>query len=169
VVFLDADLSDDPSDLAALLAPIRAGTADFVVGSRTRDASSRSALTPQQRFGNALACALMRLFFGARHTDLGPFRAIRVDALRHLAMRDRDYGWTVEMQIKARVARLRVVEVPVRYRARFAGESKVSGTLVGSFRAGWKILGWILGWRLQLLTDRGRIPTFLRPSTSGTR
>lgn len=169
VVFLDADLSDHPEDLAQLLAPILRDDADFVVGSRTRYAESRAVLTPQQRFGNALACLLLRLLFGARHTDLGPFRAIRVDALRHLAMRDRDYGWTVEMQLKARVAGLRVVEVPVRYRARIAGRSKVSGSLVGSVRAGWKILGWILGWRLQFLTGRARIPRFLRPSTSGTR
>ncbi len=169
VVFLDADFSDDPGDLAAILAPIQGGTAEFVVGSRTLIATSRATLTPQQRFGNALACALLRLLFGAHHTDLGPFRAIRVDALRHLAMRDRDYGWTVEMQLKARVARLRVVEVPVRYRVRAAGESKVSGTLVGSFRAGWKILGWILGWRLRLLTGAARIPTFPRSSTSGRK
>lgn len=169
VVFLDADFSDDPADLAAILAPIQRGRAEFVVGSRTRDPASRAALTAQQRFGNALACALLRLLFGAHHTDLGPFRAIRVDALRHLAMRDRDYGWTVEMQLKARVARLRVVEVPVRYRLRAGGESKVSGTLVGSFRAGWKILGWILGWRLRLLTGSARIPTFPRSSTSGTK
>ncbi|MCY2961397.1 MAG: glycosyltransferase family 2 protein [Planctomycetota bacterium] len=169
VVFLDADLSDHPEDLCAILAPLCDGTAEFVVGSRTRDEASRAALTPQQRFGNALACFLLRVLFGARHTDLGPFRAIRVDALRHLAMRDRDYGWTVEMQLKARVARLEVVEVPVRYRARVAGESKVSGTWVGSVRAGWKILGWILGWRLRLLTGGARIPRFPRPSTSGTK
>ncbi len=169
VVFLDADFSDHPEELPDVLAPILAGQAELVIGSRTRDADSRAALTPQQRFGNALACALMRVLFGARHTDLGPFRAIRVDALRHLAMRDRDYGWTVEMQIKARVARLRVVEVPVRYRTRAAGTSKVSGTLTGSVRAGWKILGWILGWRLRLLTAAARIPTFPRPSPSAAR
>ncbi len=169
VVFLDADFSDDPRDLEALLAPILSGTAEFVVGSRTRDALSRAALTPQQRFGNALACCLLRVLFGARHTDLGPFRAIRVDALRHLAMVDRDYGWTVEMQLKARVARLRVVEVPVRYRLRAAGRSKVSGTITGSVRAGWKILGWIFGWRMRLLTGAARIPRFPRPSTSETK
>lgn len=169
VVFLDADLSDHPEDLPMILAPICDGTAEFVVGSRTRDSSSRAALTPQQRFGNALACFLLRVLFGARHSDLGPFRAIRVDALRHLAMRDRDYGWTVEMQLKARVGGLRVVEVPVRYRARAAGQSKVSGTLVGSVRAGWKILGWIFGWRVRLLTGSARIPRFPRSSNSGTR
>ena len=169
VAFLDADFSDDPEDLAAILAPILEGRAEFVVGSRTRDAASRAALTPQQRFGNALACWLLRVLFGARHTDLGPFRAIRVDALRHLAMEDRDYGWTVEMQLKARVAGLRVVEVPVRYRQRAAGASKVSGTLVGSIRAGWKILGWIIGWRVRFLTGRARTPRFLRSANSGTR
>jgi len=169
VVFLDADFSDDPRDLEALLAPILSGTADFVVGSRTSDAASRAALTRQQRFGNALACFLLRVLFDARYTDLGPFRAIRMDALRHLAMRDRDYGWTVEMQLKARVAGLRVVEIPVRYRLRAAGKSKVSGTIAGSVRAGWKILGWIFGWRLRLFTGAARIPTFPRPSTSETK
>jgi glycosyltransferase involved in cell wall biosynthesis len=169
VAFVDADFSDDPLDLRAIVAPILDGRADFVVGSRTLAPESRHALTPQQRFGNALSCWLLRVLFGARHTDLGPFRAIRVGALRHLAMRDRDYGWTIEMQLKARVARLAVVEVPVRYRARAGGESKVSGTLAGSLRAGWKILGWILGWRMKLLTGAVRIPTYLRPSTSGTR
>lgn len=169
VVFLDADFSDDPRDLESLVAPILSGTADFVVGSRTRDAASRAALTRQQRFGNALACFLLRVLFDARYTDLGPFRAIRMDALRHLAMRDRDYGWTVEMQLKARVAGLRVVEIPVRYRLRAAGKSKVSGTIAGSVRAGWKILGWIFGWRLRLFTGAARIPTFPRPSTSETK
>ncbi len=169
VVFLDADHSDHPEDLPAILAPILSGGAEFVVGSRTLDPNARAALTPQQRLGNGLACVLLRWLFGARHTDLGPFRAIRVDALRHLAMGDRDYGWTVEMQLKARVARLRVLEVPVRYRLRAGGRSKVSGTLVGTLRAGWKILGWILGWRLKLLTGRRRIPRFPRPSPSAPR
>jgi glycosyltransferase involved in cell wall biosynthesis len=169
VVFLDADRSDHAEELPALVAPILAGRAEFVVGSRALLAGSRAALTPQQRFGNALACALLRLLFGARHTDLGPFRAIRVDALRHLRMRDRDYGWTVEMQLKARVARLAVEEVAVRYRPRAAGRSKVSGTLLGALGAGWKILGWILGWRLVLLRSRAGIPRFPRPSPSGSR
>jgi len=153
IVFLDADHSDYPEDLPCLLEPILAGEADLVVGSRMLDPESRRALLPQARFGNRLACGLMRLLFGARHTDLGPFRAIRVAALERLGMRDRDFGWTVEMQLKAVVLGLRVREVPVRYRARI-GQSKISGTLSGSVRAGWKILGWILGWRLALLGRR---------------
>jgi hypothetical protein len=101
----------------------------------------------------------MRILFGARHTDLGPFRAIRVDALRHLRMQDPDYGWTVEMQLKAAVAGLRVVEVPVRYRARI-GASKITGTLAGTLGASRKILTWILVWRIALLFSSGRIPKF---------
>ena len=93
------------------------------------------------------------------------FRAIRVDALKHLRMRDPDFGWTVEMQLKARVARLRCVEVPVSYRAR-VGRSKITGTVAGTLRAGWKILGWILGWRAKLLLTRSRIPRFPRPAPS---
>jgi len=159
VVFLDADHSDYPEDLAALLAPLVADEADLVIGSRVLGGATARALLPQAWFGNRLACALMRLLFGARYTDLGPFRAIRVSALEHLAMRDRDFGWTIEMQLKARAARLRVVEVPVRYRAR-VGKSKITGTLSGTLRAGWKILGWIGVWRLRLwLTPRG-IPRY---------
>lgn len=159
-MFLDADGSDHPEEMALVAGPVLRGEAELVIGARNADAPSRAALTPQQRFGNGLACILMRVLFRARYTDLGPFRAIRVDALRHLSMRDVDYGWTVEMQLKARVARLSVIEVPVRYRTRIAGESKISGTLAGTLRAGWKILGWILGWRIALLTASRRIPRF---------
>ena len=159
VVFLDADRSDHAEDLPSLVAPILAGEAEFVVGSRVLGGGT-AALTPQQRLGNALACVLMRLLFGARHTDLGPFRAIRADALAHLAMQDRGYGWTVEMQLKAAAAGLRVREVPVRYRAR-VGRSKISGTVRGTLGAGAKILGWIVGWRLALWFTRRRIPRFL--------
>ncbi|MBI3021155.1 MAG: glycosyltransferase, partial [Candidatus Omnitrophica bacterium] len=133
VVFLDGDHSDDPEDLPALLAPIAQGRADFVIGSRVAQAEPGS-LTLQQRFGNRLACALMRRLFGARYTDLGPFRAIRREALEQLRMRDQDFGWTVEMQAKAALHRLRIVEVPVRYRRRI-GRSKISGTLSGTVRA----------------------------------
>jgi glycosyltransferase involved in cell wall biosynthesis len=159
IVFLDADHSDFPEDLPAVCRPVLSGGVDLVIGSRMIDAESRAALLPQARFGNRLACLLMRLLFGAHHTDLGPFRAIRVDALKHLHMGDRDYGWTIEMQLKAAVARLRVLEVPVRYRARI-GESKITGTLAGTLGASWKILGWILGWRLALLFSARRIPRF---------
>lgn len=139
VLFLDADGSDDPSEAAAVLAPIVDGRADLVVGSRVLGRSDPGALTPHARFGNGLATRLLALLYGARYTDLGPFRAIRYEALMALHMRDRDFGWTVEMQIKAARQGLRHVEVPVRYRRRI-GRSKISGTLGGSVRAGVKIL-----------------------------
>jgi glycosyltransferase involved in cell wall biosynthesis len=167
VVFLDADGSDRPEELARLVDPILRGEVEVVLGSRVLGGAPREALSPQQRFGNALACALMRLLFRARYTDLGPFRAIRADALEHLALSDLDYGWTVELQLKAAVAGLRVLEVPVAYRARSAGRSKISGTLLGSLGAGWKILGWILGWRLALWFTSRRIPRFPRSARSG--
>ena len=142
VLFLDADLSDDPAEATALLAPIEAGRADLVIGSRTLGAREPGALTPQARFGNWLATRLLRALYGVRWTDLGPFRAIRWDAYVSLGMSDPDFGWTVEMQVKAARAGLRGVEVPVRYRRRI-GRSKISGTLTGSVRAGAKILGTI--------------------------
>lgn len=144
VAFLDADGSDDPEDLVRLLAPVRDGEADLVLGSRTIAARSAGAFTPQQAFGNWLATGLMRMFFGARFTDLGPFRVIRREALERLQMRDTNFGWTIEMQIKAHRAGLRVLEIPVNYRKRIAGESKISGNFLGTLRAGWKIL-WTIG------------------------
>jgi glycosyltransferase involved in cell wall biosynthesis len=167
VVFLDADGSDRPEELALLVEPILRGEAEVVLGSRVLGGAPREALSPQQRFGNALACVLMRLLFRARYTDLGPFRAIRADALAHLELVDLDYGWTVELQLKAAVAQLRVLEIPVTCRARSAGRSKISGTLLGSLGAGWKILGWILGWRLALWFTSRRIPRFPRSARSG--
>lgn len=140
VVWMQADLSEDPSEARALLAPIRAGKADLVIGSRALGEAAKGALLPHQKFGNDLACFLMRLFWGGRYSDLGPFRAIRRDALERMKMRDRNYGWTIEMQIKALRLGLRVVEVPVRYGVRVAGENKVSGNLRASARAGWIIL-----------------------------
>lgn len=139
IVFLDGDYSDYPEELPALVGPIAAGEADLVIGSRVLGQSEAGALMPQQRFGNWLATRLIRLFFGVGYTDLGPFRAIEAGALKRLKMADRDYGWTVEMQVKAARLGLRTQEVPVRYRRRI-GVSKVSGTLVGSLRAGYKIL-----------------------------
>ncbi len=149
VVFMDADGSDDPADMPRLLAPIRGGAADLVVGSRVLGHCEAGALTPQQRCGNALATALLRLLFGIRATDLGPFRAIRREALERLGMRDPDFGWTIEMQIRAHRIGLRVVEVPVRYRRRRFGQSKISGTLSGTLRAGTKIIWTILKYRFQ--------------------
>lgn len=139
VAFLDADHSDDPRQLTEILAPVLAGRAELVIGSRTLGEREPGSLTAVQQFGNRLASALLRLLFGLGATDLGPFRAIRWSALESLGMRDRDFGWTVEMQARAARAGLRVVEVPVRYRRR-TGRSKISGTLRGAMGAGWKIL-----------------------------
>jgi hypothetical protein len=146
LVFLDADHSDFPEELELLLAPILAGEADFVIGSRILGGASWRALLPQAWLGNRLACWLMHGLFGAHYTDLGPFRALRVESFRGLALADRGFGWTIEMQLKAHGAGLRTVEVPVRYRAR-VGHSKITGTVWGTIRAGTKILGWILAWR----------------------
>jgi len=142
VVFLDGDYSDYPEELISLVAPIEKGNYDLVIGTRNNPLLQKGALTPQQRFGNALATRLMALFYGGKYTDLGPFRAITFDALNRLKMQDKTYGWTVEMQLKALKHRLRYTEVPVNYRPRI-GESKVSGTLKGTIMAGYKILGWI--------------------------
>ena len=139
VVFIDADYSDHPEQLPLLVEPIARGEADFVIGSRMLKPQPAGALLPQAVFGNKLACFLMRVLFGQRYTDLGPFRAIRWDRLRELGMRDANFGWTVEMQIKAARRGLRVVEVPVDYRPRI-GHSKITGTLAGTIRAGYKIL-----------------------------
>lgn len=144
VGFMDGDGSDDPTDLPRLLDPIADREADMVLGSRVLGTREAGALTPQQRFGNALATGLLRLFHGARYTDLGPFRAIRRDALDRLRMCDTNYGWTIEMQIKAARNGLRVKEIPVGYRKRRAGRSKISGTIRGTFSAGAKIIWTIL-------------------------
>jgi glycosyltransferase involved in cell wall biosynthesis len=142
IVFLDGDHSDYPEQMPQLYAPIVAGEADMVIGSRTRGRRTARALTPQQIFGNALACWLIARIWGYRYTDLGPFRAIRTSALRQLAMAEQTYGWTVEMQIRAVQHRLRIIEVPVDYRARI-GKSKVSGTVRGVVLAGYYILAMI--------------------------
>lgn len=142
IVFLDGDHSDYPDDLPALLRPIEQDQADLVIGSRVLGQAKPRSLTPQQRAGNALACALIALRFGRRFTDLGPFRAIRRDAMARLQMRDPAFGWNVEMQLKAVKAALRIVEVPVRYRPR-VGRSKISGTIAGTLQAGLGILGTI--------------------------
>ena len=142
IVFLDGDHSDYPEQMPLLFDPIIAGDADMVIGSRTRGHRTARALTPQQIFGNALACWLIAWIWGFRYTDLGPFRAIRASALRQLAMAEQTYGWTVEMQIRALQHRLRVIEVPVDYRARI-GKSKVSGTVRGVILAAYHILAMI--------------------------
>ena len=142
VVFLDADASDDPSEMDTLVAPVASGEADMVIGARTPDGRQAGSLTVPQRFGNVLACRLMRIFWASSFSDLGPFRAIRYRSLRRLRMSDPTYGWTVEMQIKAMIAGLKVSEVPVSYRRRI-GVSKISGTLKGVIGAGVKILSTI--------------------------
>lgn len=139
VVFVDADYSDHPDELPTLIAPIVSGEYDMVIGSRTRGGAQPGALLPHARFGNSLATLLIRLLYGFRYTDLGPFRALRFRSLLELGMMDRSYGWTVEMQIKAIQHGLRITEVPVRYRRRI-GVSKVSGTLKGTLLAGSAIL-----------------------------
>ena len=142
VVFVDGDLSDYPEDMAQLVDPIAAGTCDMVIASRAIGEREVGALTPQQLFGNWLATRLMRFIWGAKFTDLGPFRAIRFAALKQLHMRDRNFGWTVEMQIRAIEEGLTFIEVPARYRRRI-GQSKVSGTVKGTILAGYKILSLI--------------------------
>ena len=139
VVFLDGDFSDYPEEIVKLIAPIEAGEMDFVLGSRMILPQSRLALLPQSRYGNQLAVFLMRLFFRHQYTDLGPFRAIRYDSLQAIAMQDTNFGWTVEMQIKAVKKGLRIMEIPVKYRERVGG-SKITGTFSGTIKAGTKII-----------------------------
>ena len=139
VVFLDGDYSDYPEDMPALVSPIVSDRADMVIGSRVLGQREKGALLPQARFGNWLATFLIRLLFSVTFTDLGPFRALRYAALMRLEMQDRNFGWTAEMQVKAARLGLRTAEVPVRYRRRI-GSSKITGTLSGTLRAGYKIL-----------------------------
>ncbi len=142
IVFLDGDYSDYPEQLTELVYPIINDNIDFVIGSRIKQLREQGSMTPQQIFGNWLATFLMKLFFGAKFTDLGPFRAIKYDKLLALNMEDKTYGWTVEMQLKALKQKLAYAEIPMKYRNRI-GVSKVSGTVKGSILAGIKILGWI--------------------------
>ncbi|RSK34553.1 glycosyltransferase family 2 protein [Hymenobacter metallilatus] len=139
IVFLDGDYSDYPADMTALVAPLLRQEADLVIGSRALGQREAGSMLPQQLFGNWLATTLLRWLYGAQFTDLGPFRAIRREALLRIGMQDTTYGWTVEMQLKAAKLGLRSVEVPVRYRRRI-GVSKVSGTVKGTLGAGYKIL-----------------------------
>lgn len=140
VAFVDADGSDDPALVGALVAPLDADEADFVLASRTLVPGEHGALTPAQRTGNLLACRLIAWRWRVRYTDLAPCRALRLGSLRRLRMDDRDFGWTVQMQIRAARAGLRCHEIPSRYRNRRAGRSKVSGSVRGSVRAALTIL-----------------------------
>ncbi len=142
VVFLDGDYSDYPEELTKITAPILNDNIDFVIGARVKQLREKGSMTVPQIFGNWLATTLMTLFFRAKFTDLGPFRAIKYDKLLNLKMEDKTYGWTVEMQLKVLKQKLSYVEIPVNYRNRI-GVSKVSGTAKGAIFAGVKILGWI--------------------------
>lgn len=148
IVFIDGDYSDYPEELDAVVAPILENDVDFVVGARKKSLREEGSMTPQQVFGNWLATFLMRLFFGAKFTDLGPFRAIKYEKLKALEMQDKTYGWTVEMQLKVLRKKMTYTEVPVRYKKRI-GVSKVSGTVKGSIFAGIKILGWIFKYSIK--------------------
>ncbi len=148
IVFIDGDYSDYPEELTKLTQPIIEQNIDFVIGARNKELREPGSMTPQQVFGNWLATSLMKLFFRATFTDLGPFRAIKYDRLLALQMEDKTYGWTVEMQLKALKKRLTYIEVPVRYKKRI-GVSKVSGTVKGSIFAGIKILGWIFKYSIK--------------------
>lgn len=143
LLFLDADYSDFPEEAVLVVAPILRGEAEMVIGSRARGRRESGAMLPHARFGNWLSTRLIRLLWGTRYSDLGPFRAITIEAYRSLGMADRNFGWTVEMQALAARKKLRVAEVPVSYRRR-RGVSKISGTLLGSIRAGYTILATIL-------------------------
>jgi len=139
VVFIDADYSDHPEEMPKLIEPIYSGSAELVIGSRKLGDSEAGSMTFPQRFGNWLACSLIALIYKVRFTDLGPFRAIQYDSLMRLQMQDQTYGWTVEMQVKAAKLGIPSIEVPVDYRKRI-GFSKISGTLKGTFLAGYKII-----------------------------
>lgn len=148
VVFLDGDYSDYPEQLSEIVAPILDQKVDFVVGARVDYLREKGSMTYPQIFGNALATTLMKWFFGARFTDLGPFRAIRYNKLLALDMSDKTYGWTVEMQLKVLKQKISYQEIPVKYRNRI-GVSKVSGTIKGAIFAGVKILFWIFKYTLR--------------------
>jgi glycosyltransferase involved in cell wall biosynthesis len=162
IVQLDADYSDDPAELPLLLAPLIADQADFVLGSRVLGHREPGALLPHQRFGNWLTARIMRRLYGVYVTDLGPFRAIRKPVLDTLALAERTYGWSVEMMVKAARGGYRLLEVPVSYRPRYAGQSKVSGTIAGSVKAGVVIIGTSMRYRhwtprIERYSNSGRV------------
>ncbi len=142
VVFLDGDFSDYPVELIKIIAPIQNNEVEFVVGARVKELREEGSMTPQQIFGNWLACFLMKGLFNSTFTDLGPFRAIKWETLQSLKMSDKTYGWTVEMQLKVLRQKISHKEIPVSYKKRI-GVSKVSGTIKGTIFAGAKIIGWI--------------------------
>jgi hypothetical protein len=139
IAFIDGDGSDDPADLARLIAPIAAGEQDFVIGSRARGAREAGSMGAHQLLAGRLAGLAMRALYGVRYTDMGPLRAIRREALERLAMRERTYGWNLEMQMRAARAGLRILELPVAHRNRAGGASKVAGSLRGTLKASWNL------------------------------
>ena len=141
LVFMDGDFSFAPDEMSRLLAPLQAGSADLVLGSRTLGSIESGSMPPPQRFGNWLVARLMRWQYHLPVTDLGPYRAVRSELLARLDMREMTFGWPTEMMVKAARRRARIVEVPVSYRSRRAGKSKVSGTIKGTLLAGYVILG----------------------------
>src|SRR2546430_4919708 len=144
VVFLDGDGSDCPEFMPQLVDPIAAGTHDFVIGSRTRGKREYGSMNFQQIFSGRIAGLIMGFLYGVRYTDMCPFRAIRRDALERLSMKEKTYGWNLEMQMRAARSGLRILEVPVNHRCRTGGQSKVSGTLRGTFVAGARIIATLL-------------------------
>ncbi|MFZ0846999.1 MAG: glycosyltransferase family 2 protein [Pseudolabrys sp.] len=150
VCFLDGDGSDVPSFLAAVVTPVAAGSADFVIGSRLRGHREPRSMTPQQVLAGRLAGLLLQIAYGIKYTDMSPFRAMRTDRLRALGMREQTYGWNLEMQMRVAAAGLRILEIPVDHRCRQGGVSKVSGNLVAGMKAGWKIITTFLRLALSL-------------------
>jgi glycosyltransferase involved in cell wall biosynthesis len=163
LVFLDADGSFDPAQLPDLLAPIQADRADLVLGSRSAGGMEPGAMPLHARFGNWLVARLMRLLYGLRVTDLGPYRAVRADLVARLGMREMTYGWPTEMMVKAARQGARVLEVPVRYRARRGGRSKVSGTVRGTLLATYAILFVTLRYAFGRMDERGSIAPLQDP------
>ncbi|WP_120501156.1 glycosyltransferase family 2 protein [Roseovarius sp. EL26] len=149
IVFVDGDYSDYPDQMDRLVVPIIEGRAQLVIGSRRLGNCAAGAMTLPQRFGNRLACFLIKQIWGVTYSDLGPFRAIKYSTLEHLKMQDQAFGWTVEMQLKAILHQIKTHEVPVDYRARLTGRSKISGTVKGVVLAGTTIIGAILTTALQ--------------------
>jgi glycosyltransferase involved in cell wall biosynthesis len=157
VVFLDGDGSDCPEFMGRLIEPVIRNEQDFVIGSRTRGNREPGSMNFQQVFAGRIAGFLLRLLYGVRYTDMCPFRAIRRDALGRLGMKEQTYGWNLEMQMRAARARLRILEVPVDHRCRTGGESKVSGTLRGTFVAGTRIIATLF--RVAMERDGAGLPS----------
>jgi len=168
ILLMDADGSDDPAATALVLAPLMRGDADLAMGSRVRGTVEPGALDPRQRAGNAVATVMLRLLYGVRVSDVGPMRAIRREALMALGMQEMTYGWSTEMLLKAGRAGYRIVEVPVGYRRRAGGRSKVSGTVRGSVGAGISMLGTILRYARWRPSSPEGVPAWLvKPADVG--